>query len=190
MLFKRRKPPTFRELVRVALWPRRSWKRSALYIVKRVRRQGGTPHVVALGIAAGAFAACLPYWGLQIATAGAIAWLFRASISAAVLSTFIANPITLPIIWLLSYKMGDAILGGTGTMDVDQIQQGLARSGELLMSGAPNSLETAGTALWPVLMPISVGSLPLGVMVATVFYFASKPLLESYQSRRILALHH
>ncbi len=184
MLFKRRKSPTFTERLRVAVWPRRSWSRSARYVAKRLRRMGGSPHVIALGIAAGTFAACLPYIGVQFLAAGLLAWLLRASISAAVLSTFIANPLTLPIIWGVSYRLGDAMLGGAGNLDAAKLQEGLSRSSELLAQGAPGAIQSFADVIWPIIMPMSLGALPLGLMVAVFFYYTSRPILESYQARR------
>ena len=189
MLFKRRHIPPLRERIRVALWPRRSWSRSIRYIAKRLYRMGGTPHMIAMGIAAGAFAACLPYLGIQFLTAGLLAWALRASISAAVLSTFLANPLTLPLIWSASYQLGDAMLGGAGHLDAAQLQEGLLRSGERLTNGAPGALQSIAELFWPIFMPISLGSLPLGLMVAVFFYYTSKPMLEAYQRRRKGLMH-
>jgi len=154
------------------------------YVVKRLRRMGGTPHMIALGIAAGTFAACLPYLGVQFLTAGVLAWALRASISAAMLSTFIANPLTLPVIWSISYRLGDAMLGGSGDLDPAKLQEGLSRSSELLSQGAPGAMRSFADVIWPIFMPISLGSLPLGLMVAVFFYYTSKPVIEAYQSRR------
>ena len=184
MLFKRRHPPTMGERVRVALWPRRSWSRSVRYVVKRLRRAGGSPHMIALGIAAGAFSACLPYWGLQLATAGLLAWVLRASVGAALLSTFLANPLTIPLIWSASYVLGNAMLGGAGAFDAARLHEGLRKGGELLSQGAPGAIDALTDVLWPVFKPISLGSLPLGLMVAIFFYYTSKPVVEAYQQRR------
>ena len=145
---------------------------------------GGTPHMIALGIAAGAFAACLPYWGIQVVIAGALAWILRGSISAAVLGTFLANPLTVPIIWSASYLLGNQMLGGAGELDAAQLQEGLARSSEMFAYDASGAFNTFADVIWPVLMPISLGSLPLGLMVAVVFYYTSKPMVAAYQLRR------
>ena len=189
MLFKSRQMPSLRQRIRVAVWPRRSWSRSLRYFVKRLRRMGGTPHMIALGIAAGTFAACLPYLGVQFITAGILAWMLRASISAALLSTFIANPITLPFIWSTSYWLGDAMLGGNGHLDAVQLKEGFARSSELLSQGAPGAVQSFADLIWPILMPISLGSVPLGLMVAVFFYYTTKPMVEAYQLRRQYLVH-
>lgn len=188
MLFARRNPPTLGQRVRVALWPRRSWSRSLRYIYLRTSRLGGTPHVIALGIAAGTFAACLPYWGIQFITAGIIAWLIRGSISAAVLGTFLANPLTVPVIWLTAYRIGDAMLGGGNTMNAIELQQGLANSAAMLWAGSPGGIAAATDILWLILMPMSLGSLPLGLATSVVFYYLTKRSVEAFQQRRQLLL--
>lgn len=181
MLFKRRYPPTLLERIRVGLWPRRSWRRSITYVVKRIQRLTGTPHVIALGIAAGAFAACLPYWGIQFLTAGLIAWLIRGSITAAILGTFLANPLTVPLIWVTSYRLGDAILGGPGNLNALQLQQSLAKSAAMIWAGVPGGMNAAADLLWLVIMPMSLGAVPLGLLSAVVFYFLTRRIVEAYQ---------
>ncbi|WP_346433030.1 DUF2062 domain-containing protein [Breoghania sp.] len=61
MLFQRRTPPHWLEQIRVALWPRHSFARSAKYFGKRVLRLTASPHAVALGFAAGTFASFTPF---------------------------------------------------------------------------------------------------------------------------------
>ena len=66
------------------------------YYWRRILRVRATPHEVALGCAAGVFAACTPFLGFQMALAGALAFLLRVSIPAALLGTFIGNPLSWP----------------------------------------------------------------------------------------------
>ena len=172
------------ERIRVLLWPRRSWSRSIKYLVTRTKRLGGTPHAIALVIAAGAFAACLPYWGVQFLMAGLIAWVIRGSISAAVLGTFLANPLTVPLIWLASYRLGDAMLGGSGSLNALQLQQGLAESAALLWAGSPSGPAAAADLLWLIIMPMSLWALPLGLLAAVIFYFLTKRSVIAYQRHR------
>ena len=67
MLFRRRTRESLLQRFRVHLWPRRSLGRSAQYFWKRILRLSATPHAIAAGVAAGAFAAFLPFLGLHIA---------------------------------------------------------------------------------------------------------------------------
>ncbi|MGC2341160.1 MAG: DUF2062 domain-containing protein, partial [Methyloceanibacter sp.] len=94
MLFKRRQTESLLERLRVHLWPRRSWSRSSRYVVYRLRRLSATPHAIALGFAAGTFVAVTPYIGTHLIMAALIAWIIGGSIVAAILGTFLGNPLT------------------------------------------------------------------------------------------------
>src|SRR5690606_27489557 len=97
MLFRRREAESFLERLRVHLWPRRSWSRSTRYVVHRVRRLSATPHAVALGFAAGVFVSATPFIGFHMVLAALTAWIIGGSIVAAILGTFVGNPLTYPL---------------------------------------------------------------------------------------------
>ena len=96
---------------RVHLWPRRSFGRSGQYFWKRILRLRATPHAIAAGVAAGVFAAFLPFLGLHILIAAALAWLLRGNMLAAALGTAaVGNPLTFPLIWAATYAGGRFLL--------------------------------------------------------------------------------
>jgi len=113
MLFRRRNTESFWTRLRVHAWPRTSWSRSSRYVVYRVRRLSATPHAVALGFAAGAFSAITPFLGTHIVMAIAIAWIIGGSLVAAVLGTFLGNPLTYPVLWYSTYVVGNAMTATT-----------------------------------------------------------------------------
>ena len=170
MLFKRREAESFLERMRVHVWPRRSWSRSSRYVVYRLRRLSDTPHAVALGFAAGVFSAITPFIGTHLVMAVALAWVIGGSIVAAVLGTFLGNPLTYPLIWYVTYSVGNFMLG-TDT-----------KAGEIDLSGGifQSSLEQ----LWPILKPMVLGSLPVGLLLAALSYVLVKPMVEVYKHRR------
>ncbi len=69
------KPPSLWQRVRIALWPRVSWGRSARYYAKRVVRLSGSPHAIALGVGVGAGVSFTPFLGFHIFLALAVAFL-------------------------------------------------------------------------------------------------------------------
>jgi uncharacterized protein (DUF2062 family) len=170
MLFKRRESESFWERLRTHLWPRRSWSRSSRYVVYRLRRLSASPHAIALGFAAGAFAAVTPYIGTHLVMAALLAWVIGGSIVASVLGTFLGNPLTYPFLWYASYEVGSVLLGAQDTKKDIDLSQGLFQS----------SFEH----LWPILKPMSLGCVPLGLAVATGCYFLVRPMVEAYQHRR------
>ncbi len=67
----------------------------------------------AAGIAVGVFFAMIPL-PLQMVAAGVIALLTRVNIPAAIMATWVSNPITTPFFILLAYELGSFLLGKAG----------------------------------------------------------------------------
>ena len=170
MLFKRRDTESFWTRLRVHAWPRTSWSRSSRYVVYRLRRLSATPHAVALGFAAGAFSAVTPFLGTHLMMALALAWIIGGSLVAAVLGTFLGNPLTYPVLWYATYVVGNAMLGNAGQTKEIDLSEGIFRS----------SLDH----LWPILKPMSLGCIPVGLAVAALSYVLVKPAVSAYQHRR------
>ncbi|MEZ5829206.1 MAG: DUF2062 domain-containing protein [Hyphomicrobiales bacterium] len=170
MLFRRREAESFLERLRVHLWPRRSWSRSTRYIVHRVRRLSATPHAVALGFAAGVFAATTPFLGTHMIMAALVAWIVGGSIVAAVLGTFVGNPLTYPLLWYSTYEVGHLMLGGGSARERVDLSGGIFR--------------TSIDQIWPILKPMSLGAIPIGVALAALSYVLVKPMVDAYQHRR------
>ena len=172
MLFKRREAESLLERMRVHMWPRRSWSRSSRYVVYRLRRLSDTPHAVALGVAAGVFSAITPFIGTHLVMAMLLAWIIGGSIVAAVLGTFLGNPLTYPLIWYVTYQVGNFMLGSE------------VKPREIDLSGGifQSSLEQ----LWPILKPMTLGCVPVGLLLAALSYVLVKPMVEAYKRRREL----
>jgi hypothetical protein len=170
MLFKRRHTESFWARMRVHLWPRTSWSRSSRYVVYRLRRLSATPHVVALGFAAGVFSAVTPFLGTHLMMAVAVAWIIGGSMVAAVLGTFFGNPLTYPFLWYATYVVGNAMLGYEGESTHIDLSEGIFRS----------SLDQ----IWPIIKPMSLGCIPVGLAAAALGYVIVKPAVAAYQHRR------
>jgi len=168
MLFRRRKAMSILERLRVSLWPRRSWSRSTRYVVHRVRRLSATPHAVALGFAAGVFAACTPFMGFHMLMASLLAWIAGGSIVAAILGTFVGNPITYPLFWIGTYELGAVMLGGGQDKIRIDLSDGIFHADQL----------------WPLIKPMSLGAIPLGLALAALSYALVRPAVNAYQHRR------
>lgn len=175
MLFRRRNRPNNRERLRVAVWPRHSWARSTRYFGKRVLRLTATPHAIAIGFAAGAFASCTPLIGFHFLTAFAFAFIVRGNMIAAALGTSIGNPITFPFIWAFTFKIGQWVLVGNAPEADPHAMQQQIHSGIF-----EKSLDT----LWPTLKPMFIGAVPMGLCLAIVSYFIVYKSVEVYQHRR------
>lgn len=171
MLFRRRNPPRWSEKLRVWLWPRRNWKRSSRYITHRLRRLRASPHEIALGCAIGVFSSFTPFFGLQFIFAALLAWMTRSSILASALGTFFGNPLTFPFMWYGSYHLGNWVLGLT-----PKSQDTIDLSGEIFGKSYDQ--------IWPILQPLLVGALPLGLIFGTIAYFLVRKAAEAYRNKR------
>ncbi|MCT8998929.1 DUF2062 domain-containing protein [Chelativorans intermedius] len=173
MLFRRRKNADFWERVRTLVWPRRSFWRSARYFAKRALRLRATPHAIAAGIAAGAFASFTPFLGFHFVIAAAVAWVIGGNLVASAIGTAVGNPLTFPFIWGATLELGKLILYGRhpssiGPMDI----------GHLLWK-----LEFS--KLWePFIKPMVVGSLPLGIAAGLIFYVLTRWTVAAFQEQR------
>ena len=173
MLFRRKTNELFWERLRIALWPRRSFRRSAAYLVKRTLRLSATPHAIAAGIAAGVFASFTPFMGMHFIIAAGVAWIFRGNLVASAIGTFVGNPITFPFIWGATLGLGRFILRGEIPSEI-----GPQDIGHLLWH-----LEF--TKLWdPLLKPMTIGSLPLGVAFALTFYVVTRWAASAFREQR------
>lgn len=170
-MFRRRTALRPIEKLRESLWPRAGWRRTLQYGWRRVWRLTGTPHAVAVGVAAGAFSACSPYLGFHFVLAMLCAWVFRGNLIAAAFGTFLGNPLTYPPIWFVVYETGMLMLGRVSTGGGPSIS-------EDFLTGR------AFDMILPVLVPMAVGSIPVGIVAALVVYVITRVSVGAYQVQR------
>ncbi|WP_371326958.1 DUF2062 domain-containing protein [Stappia sp. ES.058] len=165
------------ERLRIAVWPRHSFARSARYFSKRVLRLTASPNAIALGFAAGAFASITPFIGLHFVLSFVLAFIIGGNMLAAAIGTAIGNPVTFPLIWASTYKLGALILYGEAkTLDHRALDRHL--EGGFF----ERSLDT----LLPLIKPMLVGAMPLGLAIGVASYFLVYYSVRTYQrSRRV-----
>ncbi|MBI0176443.1 DUF2062 domain-containing protein [Bartonella apis] len=181
MLFRRRKPVTFLERIRLWLWPRRSFSRSLKYYGKRLLRISATPHQVALGLAIGVLAASSPLFGFHIVLAGIVTWLLRGNVAAAILGTMLSNPLTFLPIVMLDYKLGHFCFALFGNVDAIPLAEIRAMFEGLSASQAWGILLEA----WDTVMkPILFGGLILGLLLGSFAYICAYRATARFQKHR------
>lgn len=189
MLFQRRTPPDWKEKFRVAIWPRRSWGRSLKYLAKRVLRLTASPHAIAAGIAAGVFASFTPFMGLHFLIGFAVAYVIAGNMIASAAGTFIGNPITFPFIWAATYSTGNFILyGDMGSGGPEKSLHDL-REIDFWHDGISGVWDVVLSIWEPVMKPMTVGAIPLGIGVALIAYLITRYAAIAFQMsrRRLLA---
>ncbi|MBO6604639.1 MULTISPECIES: DUF2062 domain-containing protein [Paracoccaceae] len=192
MVFKRRDNRPWGQVVAEWIYPRGGWTRAFHYIKHRLRRLPGTPESIARGIFAGAFTVFTPFYGLHFIVAAIIAKLMRGNILAALLATFLGNPLTYIPIGLISLQTGHFLLGTQmrGNMEGNLFSKFYRAAGDLWNNFV--AMFTDDVAHWDqlaafyrdVFFPYLVGGVIPGLIAGTVCYYLSVPVIRAYQKRR------
>jgi len=176
MLFRRRHPLRRTDRIRHIVLPPGGWLRSLRYLGKRVMRLGDSPHAVAAGFACGVLVSWTPFIGFHFLMSVIIAYAIGGNLIASAIGTTVGNPLTFPVMWWLAYETGHAILGiespgGAGLPDA---------SGPLVWS-----------EILPILKPMLIGAVPLGLVSGFVAYLIVRQLVHAYhraRRRRLVAI--
>ncbi|WP_240512205.1 DUF2062 domain-containing protein [Pseudoruegeria sp. SK021] len=190
-MFKRREKRSSLETLQNIVYPRGGWGRAVSYISHRLQRLPDPPAKIARGIAAGVFASFTPLFGLHFIAAGLFALVIRGNLLAALLSTFVGNPLTFPFIAAISIKTGERILHVDSPVPLSQVFQAFSRASTQLWHNV-TSLVTSDVAHWNLLdvffrgvfLPYLVGGIIPGLLAATLAYLISRPIMAAYQKRR------
>jgi uncharacterized protein len=133
---------------------------------KRTRALNGEPRYVAMGMAVGICVSATPTIPFQTIAAVALAFVMRGSKAAAALGVWLSNPITFPVFYLASYKIG-AVLFGIST---DTNIAGHSTS-DLLQLGFDISLAAM------------TGGIIIGIILATGAYIITYKIVRKIRSR-------
>lgn len=168
-----------------ALERSRRWTATLRFAARRLSGLRASPHEIALGCAAGAFASITPLLGVQTLLAIAIAALLRASVPAAVIGTFVGNPLSWPFIWASTYAMGLQIVGLDGVFDPSVFERNVLMVWGAFLQHSPQLLDVTAALLWPLLWPMLAGSLPIGLLIAAIVYYISRNVVRAWRVRRM-----
>jgi len=171
--------------MRAAQGPWRKTMQSWRLVVRRLLQLRASPHEIALGCAAGAFVSITPLLGVQTFLAIALATLLRASVPAAIVGTFVGNPLSWPFIWASTYAMGLQIVGFNGMVDPATFQRDAMVLWSAVLKHSPHVLDATATLVWPFLWPMLAGSVPVGLLTGVVVYYISKNLVSAWRARRM-----
>ena len=191
-MFKRRDSRSILRIVAEAFWPKGGWGRAFAYVQHRLRRLPDPPHRIARGIAAGVMITFTPFFGFHFVFAALLGWIMRGNLLAAMLATFLGNPLTFPVIGTINLQLGTWVLGrslpdGKQHRIVDSFAGAL---GDLWYNFL--TIFTSGTADWThlsdfyhdVFVPYLVGGIIPGTVLAMISYYVFLPILIAYQNRR------
>jgi len=195
VVFKRRTPRSWLARARQLIYPAGGFWRAAKYLMHRMRRLPDKPHRIARGVLAGVFVNFPPIFGAQAVTAALFAWIIRGNILAAVLCTFISNPLTTPFIAVMSLEIGYRILGLDEPLAFRQVVaafshagQELWRNARALFTDAPAEWASLGHFWRTVYLPYLVGSIGPGILASVAAYHLTVPLVAAWQKLRATRL--
>ncbi len=147
-------------------WTR--WKRSLHLLYHRLMRLKGEPREVAGGMAIGVFVGMTPTVPLHTVLAVSIAYLLKKSKLAAAAGVWISNPLLLPLVYFLDYKMGRVITGKSA-------------SSFAALDFSISHLIKLG---WEVSYLMLMGGLITGLVFAIPSYFITKHLIILYRAKK------
>lgn len=166
------------------------------YVKHRMHRLPGTPEQIARGVFAGAFTVFTPFFGFHFVVAALLARMMRGSILAALLATFLGNPLTYVPIALISLQTGHFMLGSSmrGVVNDSLFSKFTGAAGDLWHNFL--AIFTPERAHWDelnrfyddVFFPWMIGGLIPGLICGLVCYYASVPVIRAYQKRRAARL--
>jgi len=194
VVFKRRDRRPIWRIVLEFVWPRGGWTRAFYYIRHRLRRLPDPPHRIARGIFSGVLVSFSPFFGMHFVCAALVALVMRGNILAAMLATFLGNPLTFVPIATISFQTGNFLLGRTFA-EAAGAHRSLAGKfvdawGDLKHNFL--AIFTEDRAHWhdlyvfydEVFLPYMIGGILPGLLAATVAYYLSLPVIKAYQNRR------
>ena len=195
MVFRRRSPLTWPDWLRQQVYPKGGIWRAMLYQWHRLRRLPDPPHRIARGVFAGTFANFPPILGIQMPVAALLAWVLRGNILAAVLATFLSNPLTTPLIAWTSLRFGNWLLGTDDTLTLTAIFAAFAAAGNELWYNiraavGPDTAHWDGLALFwrRIYWPYLLGSILPGLVISSLLAALTVPVVTAYQRMRGAAI--
>lgn len=191
LVFKRRDTRPLSQLAVEMVYPKGGWRRAAHYILHRLRRLPDSPERIARGFFAGVFISFTPLFGFHFIGAALIAWAYRGNIIAALLGTFVGNPLTTPFMATMSLETGYWLLGDDYRLPLPDVFRAFGEAAAQLSRNMIAFL-TGGDTQWDqlahffkrVYLPFLIGSPIPGTLVGLIFQFGSLPLIRAYQKLR------
>jgi uncharacterized protein (DUF2062 family) len=144
-------------------------------------RHPGSPESVGRGVAAGLFSAFMTPVG-QMPLALLLALPLRGAKGAALLSTWITNPLNMPVIYSVQCYLGSFII--RNPLSYEEIKL-------LVLNALHNpSMETAWALGGELVACFLVGGVLFGLLSAILGYFLTTAMVRRYRARRIRRKEH
>lgn len=162
--------------------------RALKYLWIKIRRTPDSEHRIGRGVAAGVLVCFTPFFGLHFFLAALIAFAIRGNMYVAVAATFVGNPITFPFIGAFCLSLGNLMLGKPPAVDEGMralwaMVPELAGNAKALLTGGAMEWSAVAEVYSGVLLPYTIGGLPLGVAGAVIGHNLSVKGIHAYKVR-------
>ncbi len=135
-------------------------------LLVRLKELQGDPRYIAMGMAIGVFVSVTPTIPFHTVIALALAFIFRGSKPAAAIGVWFANPVTIPVFYIGSFKVGTLILNKPIAFDVK-----LESISELMTLGLD------------VTIAMIVGGAILGILPAIIAYILTYHIMTRVREK-------
>lgn len=152
---------------------KRSDKSLKFYL--RLMRHPGTPESVGRGVAAGLFSAFMTPIG-QMPLALLLALPLRGAKGSAVLSTWVTNPLNMPVVYSIQCYLGSFMIG-------DPLSYPLIKKLVVQFLQDP-TLKTAGALSGELIFSFFAGGLLFGGLSAVGGYFIATKMVQRYRANK------
>jgi uncharacterized protein (DUF2062 family) len=134
----------------------------------RIKELQGDPRYIAIGMAIGVFVGVTPTIPFHTLIAIALAFVFRGSKPAAAIGVWFANPITIPLFYIGSFKVGTLILNRPIPFDVKF-----------------ESITALMTLGLDVTIAMIVGGAILGILPAVIAYILTYRIMTTIRQKAL-----
>lgn len=157
-------------------------------LLEKIKRLQGNPHYIAMGMAIGVFVGVTPTIPFHTAIAIALAFVLGGSKPAAAIGVWIANPLTIPVFYYGSFKVGVFLFGGNqgDRPDIGGLIHSLESS--IPLSEKFDLITDFLTHHFEVACMMLAGSVVLAIIPTLVSYLLTRKLVaRTYTSVKVIS---
>lgn len=154
-------------------------------VFRWIVRLRSSPGAIAGGFSLGLFIAFTPTVGLQVILAVILATILNVNRPAAIMAVWVTNPVTIPAIFTFNYWLGSHLWAGPSVSLVSQhLAKLAARLTTLDIWEITDQLKAVAELGQEIIIPLLLGSIIVGVIVAAVSFIILLKLLRLFFARR------
>jgi uncharacterized protein (DUF2062 family) len=147
------------------------WFRNKVITIAKL---DSTPVKIAIGVGVGAFIAMFPITGFQFLSGILLSFILRINKIAVVVTTqVLCNPLTLPFLFFLDYKVGERILGYDTSMTLEAFRMLIREM----------SLRNAFTVFTTIAKPLYLGSAITAPFAGLIAFAVGFLLIRRFRRR-------